>query len=87
MPRRSVLGFLISGTLRYSNVILKVTAKWKDLFPANNQWTVVDIPAWMSRATLDALGEGATIGLFSSTPFYDKYSRLRLSFRVDGKRQ
>ncbi|KAK0475530.1 cytochrome P450 [Armillaria novae-zelandiae] len=39
----------------------KMVSKWKDLIESTpeDQSTVIDIPSWMSHATLDAIGEAA----------------------------
>ncbi len=41
------------------NIEHQVTRKWQDLIAADaSQTTVVSLPWWVARATLDAIGEG-----------------------------
>lgn len=36
---------------------LEITMRWKDLLPPG-EWAAFDVTSWISRATLDAIGEG-----------------------------
>ncbi|KAG5653790.1 hypothetical protein H0H81_010460 [Sphagnurus paluster] len=57
-------GFSATEAKRYlpafTSYAIKLCDKWKDMiFSADDQSTVVDIPFWASRCTLDAIGEVA----------------------------
>ncbi|KAF8161361.1 cytochrome P450 [Crassisporium funariophilum] len=44
----------------FSSYAAKLGNKWKDvIFASQDQTSIVDIPAWVSRATLDAMGAAA----------------------------
>ena len=68
-----------------------MSAIWKDLLATSDNGTAsVDLPSWLSRATLDAIGEGVFEDASSFCFVYLItliYSRLRLRFRCFGKQR
>jgi len=47
---------LVPSFLFHAN---KLTLKWRDLIQTEGEWGVFDIPKWIGRAALDAIGETA----------------------------
>jgi hypothetical protein len=48
--------------MQVSDRIAKLGSKWTDIITSSpDSSAVLDIPSWVSRATLDAIGEGKLI--------------------------
>ncbi|KAG7442653.1 cytochrome P450 [Guyanagaster necrorhizus] len=71
--------FYVPVFFKYAN---KMASKWKELIStSDNQSVILDIPSWVSRATLDAIGEAAFDYQFgalddSTNPLTTAYTNL-----------